>query len=240
MVDRAVKHRPDRPVVVMTEAPPNGFLRQAFEAGADDVITLPQASEEVAFTLQKVIARRRGLVGPGEAHGAAHRGSRAQGRNRQDALRDEPRGRARPAGRERRPRRPRPAVRGHRPGSRALSRADDVRPDEGRPAVRPRQARPAPDSPLFRRQGADRADAAGPGERRLDRLPPRHLRLAAVDVRLRDRRHAAGLHSRGDRDDRRLDRDLHGRDARLALAQEHEARASRRSTSWATTPSRSR
>jgi pilus assembly protein CpaE len=67
MVDRAVKHRPDRPVVLMTESSPNGFLRQAFEAGADDVITLPQGAEEVAFTLQKVIARRKGLAVPGRA-----------------------------------------------------------------------------------------------------------------------------------------------------------------------------
>ncbi len=67
MVDYAVKHRPDRPVVVMSEASPNGFLRQAFEAGADDVITLPQSSEQVAFTLQKVIARRKGIAVPGKA-----------------------------------------------------------------------------------------------------------------------------------------------------------------------------
>ena len=67
MVDHAVKHRPDRPVVVMSEASPNGFLRQAFEAGADDVITLPQSSEQVAFTLEKVIARRKGLAVPGKA-----------------------------------------------------------------------------------------------------------------------------------------------------------------------------
>jgi pilus assembly protein CpaE len=67
MVDHAVKHRPDRPVVVMSEASPNGFLRLAFEAGADDVITLPQSSEQVAFTLQKVIARRKGLAMPGRA-----------------------------------------------------------------------------------------------------------------------------------------------------------------------------
>jgi pilus assembly protein CpaE len=66
IVDRAVKHRPDRPVVVMTESSPNGFLRQAFEAGADDVITLPQPPSEVAFTLQKVIARRKGLTVPGK------------------------------------------------------------------------------------------------------------------------------------------------------------------------------
>jgi pilus assembly protein CpaE len=67
IVDHAVKHRPDRPVVVMSEASPNGFLRQAFEAGADDVITLPQSSEQVAFTLQKVIARRKGLAVPGKS-----------------------------------------------------------------------------------------------------------------------------------------------------------------------------
>src|SRR6266516_5790362 len=67
MVDHAVKHRPDRPVVVMSEASPNGFLRQAFEAGADDVITLPQSPEQVAFTLQKGIARRKGLAVPGKA-----------------------------------------------------------------------------------------------------------------------------------------------------------------------------
>ena len=67
MVDHAVKHRPDRPVVVMSEASPNGFLRQAFESGADDVITLPQSPEQVAFTLQKVIARRKGLAMPGKA-----------------------------------------------------------------------------------------------------------------------------------------------------------------------------
>jgi pilus assembly protein CpaE len=67
MVDHAVKHRPDRPVVVLSEASPNGFLRQAFESGADDVITLPQSAEQVAFTLEKVIARRKGLSMPGKA-----------------------------------------------------------------------------------------------------------------------------------------------------------------------------
>jgi pilus assembly protein CpaE len=66
MVDYAVKHRPDRPVVVMSEASPNGFLREAFEAGADDVVTLPQSSDQVAFTLQKVIARKKGLAVPGK------------------------------------------------------------------------------------------------------------------------------------------------------------------------------
>ena len=66
MVDRAVKHRPDRPVVVLTESSPNGFLRQVFEAGADDVVTLPQPPHELAFILEKVIARRKGLAMPGK------------------------------------------------------------------------------------------------------------------------------------------------------------------------------
>ncbi|MDX6480028.1 MAG: pilus assembly protein CpaE [Gaiellaceae bacterium] len=66
MVDRAVKHRPDRPVVVLSHASPNGFLREAFEAGADDVITLPQTGAQLAFALQKVIARRKGYSMPGK------------------------------------------------------------------------------------------------------------------------------------------------------------------------------
>jgi pilus assembly protein CpaE len=60
LVDRAAKHRPDRPVVVLAQASPNGALRQAFEDGADDVIGLPQAAETMRFTLEKVLARRRG------------------------------------------------------------------------------------------------------------------------------------------------------------------------------------
>jgi len=67
MVERVVAHRSNRPVVVLSEGSPNGFLRQAFDAGADDVITLPQAPGELAFTLQKVIARRKGLVVPGQS-----------------------------------------------------------------------------------------------------------------------------------------------------------------------------
>ena len=60
MVDRAVKQRPDRPVVVLAQGSPNGLLRQAFEAGADDVLALPQSAEGIRFALEKVIARRHG------------------------------------------------------------------------------------------------------------------------------------------------------------------------------------
>jgi pilus assembly protein CpaE len=69
IVDRVVGNRPGRPVVVvMSEGSPNGFLRQAFEAGADDVITLPQAPGAISFTLEKVVARRKGLSVPGQAN----------------------------------------------------------------------------------------------------------------------------------------------------------------------------
>jgi pilus assembly protein CpaE len=67
MVDRVVEHRPGRPVVVVSEGSPNGFLRQAFEAGADDVIALPQPPGSVSFAVEKVIARRKGLAVPGQA-----------------------------------------------------------------------------------------------------------------------------------------------------------------------------
>jgi pilus assembly protein CpaE len=60
VVDRSVKQRPDRPVVVLAQSSPNGVLRQAFEAGADDMIALPQTPEDVRFTLEKVVARRKG------------------------------------------------------------------------------------------------------------------------------------------------------------------------------------
>jgi pilus assembly protein CpaE len=46
--------------MVLTERSPNGSLRPAFEAGADDVVALPQTPESIRFAVEKVIARRRG------------------------------------------------------------------------------------------------------------------------------------------------------------------------------------
>ncbi len=59
-VATAAAERPDAPVVVLYAGTPNGFMEAAFEAGADDLIALPQSSEQVSFALAKVIARRRG------------------------------------------------------------------------------------------------------------------------------------------------------------------------------------
>ena len=48
------------PVVVLYAGTPNGFMERAFEAGADDLITLPQPREQIAFALEKALVRRRG------------------------------------------------------------------------------------------------------------------------------------------------------------------------------------
>jgi len=60
LVDGAVKQRPDRPVVVVSEGSANGFVQRVFEAGADDFLTLPQTPEDVLFALRKAVARRHG------------------------------------------------------------------------------------------------------------------------------------------------------------------------------------
>ena len=60
LVDGAVKQRPERPVVVVCDGSPNGFVQRVFEAGADDLLTLPQTQEDVLFALRKAVARRQG------------------------------------------------------------------------------------------------------------------------------------------------------------------------------------
>ena len=63
LIDGAVKQQPDRPVVVITPDSANGIVRRVFEAGADDIITLPQSQEEISFALQKAVARKQGANG---------------------------------------------------------------------------------------------------------------------------------------------------------------------------------
>jgi pilus assembly protein CpaE len=61
-IGAVVKQRPDRPIVVLVEDAENSFVRRVFEAGADDVVVLPESPQRVAFTLQKAIARRQGAA----------------------------------------------------------------------------------------------------------------------------------------------------------------------------------
>ena len=60
MIEGAVKQRAELPVVVFVTGPPDGFVRRIFEAGADDILGLPTDPEDVAFALQKALARRQG------------------------------------------------------------------------------------------------------------------------------------------------------------------------------------
>ena len=95
---------------------------------------------------------------------------------------------------------------------------------------------PAP----VRRAGAAGTAAAGSGGCDRHVLPARGVRDPPLAVRLRHRRHAAGLHARGDRGRRRVLASLHGGDARRALAQGHEDRPRDARPRWATTRGRSR
>jgi pilus assembly protein CpaE len=68
MIEGAVKQRADLAVVVFVTGPPDGFVRRIFEAGADDILGLPTDPEDVAFALQKAMARK---AGAGVATGTA-------------------------------------------------------------------------------------------------------------------------------------------------------------------------
>jgi pilus assembly protein CpaE len=63
LIDGALKQRPSRPVVVFGYGSTNGFMNRVFQAGADDVLVLPQEPETVLFTLEKAIARKTGGTG---------------------------------------------------------------------------------------------------------------------------------------------------------------------------------
>jgi pilus assembly protein CpaE len=65
-------NRPDRPVVVVCPASSNGFVGEAFSAGADDLMVVEpgreisrEAADQLAFALQKAVARKSTPAGPG-------------------------------------------------------------------------------------------------------------------------------------------------------------------------------
>jgi pilus assembly protein CpaE len=68
-IEQAVRGRSTRPVVVLVTGSPNGFVRQAFAAGADDIVALADAPgpQQVLFALQKAVARRHGSAGSQDA-----------------------------------------------------------------------------------------------------------------------------------------------------------------------------
>ena len=76
-ISGAVEQRPERPVVVLFEGTANGFVRQAIDAGADDLVNGAEltpdsdAGAQVAFALEKAVARRAGTVNGQGGRGTA-------------------------------------------------------------------------------------------------------------------------------------------------------------------------
>ncbi len=64
LLEAVAKHNPDLHVMVLGHGSPNGFLRRAFEAGADDIVMLPATRDQVRFEIQKLIARKQGADTP--------------------------------------------------------------------------------------------------------------------------------------------------------------------------------
>jgi pilus assembly protein CpaE len=65
------RHYPRQPVIVLAGGSPNGFVTRAIEVGADDVLRLPAIGDEhvlndvgdqIAFALQKALARKDGAA----------------------------------------------------------------------------------------------------------------------------------------------------------------------------------
>jgi pilus assembly protein CpaE len=66
IIDGAHRAAPELPIIVLSAASPNGFLRRAFEVGAADMAMFPQTKDQLRFAMSKAIARR-----PGQGVGAA-------------------------------------------------------------------------------------------------------------------------------------------------------------------------
>jgi pilus assembly protein CpaE len=64
LLDTVARQKPDIHVMVLGHGSPNGFLRRAFEAGADDIVMLPASRDQVRFEIQKLIARKQGTDTP--------------------------------------------------------------------------------------------------------------------------------------------------------------------------------
>lgn len=60
LIESAVNQDAERPVIVLCEGSSNGFVQRVFEAGAEDILILPQPGKAVSFTIQKALARRGG------------------------------------------------------------------------------------------------------------------------------------------------------------------------------------
>jgi len=60
LIESSVRQDPARPILVLSQGSPNGFVRRVFEVGADDILMLPQTRDQVKFAIQKALARKHG------------------------------------------------------------------------------------------------------------------------------------------------------------------------------------
>lgn len=69
LIREAVEERPSRPVVLVTQGAPNGYVDHAFKSGVTDMVVLPHPCDlsqaramapQIRFTLGKAVARRQG------------------------------------------------------------------------------------------------------------------------------------------------------------------------------------
>jgi pilus assembly protein CpaE len=70
-VSTASRRHPARPVVLLCPESPNGLVNDAFDAGVDDIVAIPQngsgetataTARQVVFTVEKAVARKRGIA----------------------------------------------------------------------------------------------------------------------------------------------------------------------------------
>jgi pilus assembly protein CpaE len=64
LLDAVARQNPDLNVMVLGHGSPNGFLRRAFEAGADDIVMLPATPDQIQFEVHKMLARKQGADTP--------------------------------------------------------------------------------------------------------------------------------------------------------------------------------
>ena len=72
LIREGVEERPERPVLLVTQGAPNGYVDHAFQAGAADLVVLPQPcdvslaramSHQVLFTINKAVLKRETASG---------------------------------------------------------------------------------------------------------------------------------------------------------------------------------
>jgi pilus assembly protein CpaE len=65
VIDAAQRLEHEPSVLVLSEGSSNGYVRRVLEAGADDILMMPQSKDQVAFAIRKVLARKDTAAGEG-------------------------------------------------------------------------------------------------------------------------------------------------------------------------------